>query len=510
MDPLYQLIHGMNANEKGYFKKYASLNNDRAYIKLFDAIATMKVYDEKLLLKKLPPVYAKNLSRTKNYLSNNIVRALTNYHEEALPKIAITTLLNETEVLFNRVMFKQAAKRIEKAKTLATDGELFTALFDALTYQGKLCDMGVYSAGDLTSEGIRNEAQQVLNQLNNYLDLVTLNSQQRKISTPSMLFRGSNSETQLKQLQNNSLLVNESAAISIRAKLLFNYTNYFNRMLLQDYQAAVLFAERYLQIIETNKKVYASTPTFLLEAYHMLLQCLQLLEQPERMDFYLKQLQAVPVKNNWMAIMKFQYYSAYALHFYHSQLRKKEFLEAAKQTLQNLKLYDSVTKPDLKLGMYVTLGEGYLKFGNYADAIDVIEKYRQHPPKDVRHDYQNFLMFVYLIAQYESGNTQLVINLVGNVNRFMKRTGEVGEAERLMLKIIDSVVTIPDKRTRNNTITALLIDIKQAAATLGGGRWYDYIMLIEPFVEARNKNIKYHNCILKETATPAPKQAQPA
>src|SRR5579872_6972529 len=103
MDTLHELIQGLTPSEKGYFKKYAASQSEKNYIKLFDAITAMETYDEEKLVRKLKnSVQARHRSRIKNYLFQNIVRALLFYHEESTPKVAVSNLLNEAEMLFSR------------------------------------------------------------------------------------------------------------------------------------------------------------------------------------------------------------------------------------------------------------------------------------------------------------------------------------------------------------------------------------------------------------------------
>src|SRR3978361_1090455 len=76
---LYDLITSLSPNEKGYFKKQCqkSGTTSRKYIKLFDAIAAQKEYDEKALKKKLnDAVLIRNLSSEKNYLYHLILEAV--------------------------------------------------------------------------------------------------------------------------------------------------------------------------------------------------------------------------------------------------------------------------------------------------------------------------------------------------------------------------------------------------------------------------------------------------
>ncbi len=82
-DFLWRLIHSLSAKEKLYFKRNFSgnpLTGRHLYIKLFDAIAAQKKYDETAILKKFhPDLNKKNIAFQKNYLQRQVGEALVQY-----------------------------------------------------------------------------------------------------------------------------------------------------------------------------------------------------------------------------------------------------------------------------------------------------------------------------------------------------------------------------------------------------------------------------------------------
>ena len=129
-----------------------------------------------------------------------------------------------------------------------------------------------------------------------------------------------------------------------------------------------------------------------------------------------------------------------------------------------------------------------------------IEKYRQNPPKQIRYDYQNYLLIFYLIAQYEIGNLLLVRNLISNVERFMKRAGEFSEIERLILKVFDSVTNKPAGKNRSAELSTLATRINEVAEENGGRRWFNYVSIITPFIESKIKGTRYKQHQVAEPA----------
>jgi hypothetical protein len=483
----------MSPSEKGYYKKYTSSQGRHDYLMLFDAIASMDEYDEGKLRKKLRNKdFARHLARTKNYLYHSVIKVLLLYHEESSPRIVIRNLLNEVDMLHNRGLLNQTEKIIEKAKTLAVEGEWFLLWMEAVNYQRRLKSI-IALPQEVSSEALLDEFNSVSGQFNNYNRYHDIMEQLLAIVRSSILVREQDKKEKIQELMQLDLLSDESKANSVKSRIQFNYINYFARTLMEGSHSSYPYALRLYQILTENKKLSSSNPQFLLDAYNNILITTQSQSQSVIHEKYLTELRTTEVKNSWLNVVKFQYYSGFALRFYATNQKKNDFLETAKQTLHNLKLYKHAVKEELRLAMYVMLADGYVAFGEYGQCIDVVEIYRQNPPKNIRYDYQNYLMFFYLISQYETGNFQLVKNLISNVSRFMKRVGEFSEIEGFMLKVFGVLLAEPDKSRRASEITALKNSIIQKADEYSGARWHNYLDFMVPFIESKVQGIKYHS-----------------
>jgi hypothetical protein len=124
---LWLLIKNMDRNEKLYFKRKGTdaigLKNP-LYIKLFDAIASQKEYNEKTILTKLAPsISKKNIAFLKHYLHNQLNNCLIEYNnrnnieQEIYRNIQLIRinrgkgLLNEALILWKKTMMK--ARQVE-------------------------------------------------------------------------------------------------------------------------------------------------------------------------------------------------------------------------------------------------------------------------------------------------------------------------------------------------------------------------------------------------------------
>jgi hypothetical protein len=122
-DSLFQLIHSLSRSEKGYVKKYCSrhvLGDGNDYVRLFDAIEAQERPDETALKEALKgSTMLKRLPSVKNYLYQQILEAMRNYHAAKSPEREITENLLDADFLWEKALYDQAMKRVRRAKELA-------------------------------------------------------------------------------------------------------------------------------------------------------------------------------------------------------------------------------------------------------------------------------------------------------------------------------------------------------------------------------------------------------
>lgn len=77
-DLLWKLVRSMSAAEKLYFRRnFARPGSNSLYLRIFDALARQKTYDEEALLRKFnPSLHRRNIASQKNYLYRQLCEAL--------------------------------------------------------------------------------------------------------------------------------------------------------------------------------------------------------------------------------------------------------------------------------------------------------------------------------------------------------------------------------------------------------------------------------------------------
>src|SRR5688500_530883 len=121
-DALFQLIKSLEKSEKRNFKLYVKRNSsgvDLKIIQLFDALDKMGDYDEPMILKKNPQIRKPQLSNLKANLYKQLLASLRIIRDEDNIDIMLHEQMDHSRILFNKGLYLQSLKAIEKIKDLA-------------------------------------------------------------------------------------------------------------------------------------------------------------------------------------------------------------------------------------------------------------------------------------------------------------------------------------------------------------------------------------------------------
>lgn len=136
---LHSLIKSMTKAEKRHFKLSATLNSRNGssnYLQLFDAIDKQSAYDETKLRKKFAnQAFGKRFPTTKYLLTELILKELRLFNNGKTPQKELENKLEEIEILYQRGLYRQGKKLLDKAKLKATKLEMLPFLKKILSWE---------------------------------------------------------------------------------------------------------------------------------------------------------------------------------------------------------------------------------------------------------------------------------------------------------------------------------------------------------------------------------------
>src|ERR1700742_4620041 len=137
-DTLFQLIKSLEKSEKRNFKLYITRNSaseDLKSIQLFDALDKMEEYDEAQLLSKSKSLKKAQLSNAKAHLYREILSSLRLIRNEQNIDIQLHEQLDYARILYNKGLYLQSLKTLDRIKELARAHNQVTYLLQVLFFE---------------------------------------------------------------------------------------------------------------------------------------------------------------------------------------------------------------------------------------------------------------------------------------------------------------------------------------------------------------------------------------
>jgi len=134
---LFILIRSLTKSEKRQFKLFSGRldgNSNANFMALFNLLDKMKVYDEAAIIKKTP-IKKMQLSNTKANLYRQILVSLRLTPQQQTTQIIIREQLDFATILYNKGLYQQSLKVLEKAKKMALESQENNIAFEIVEFE---------------------------------------------------------------------------------------------------------------------------------------------------------------------------------------------------------------------------------------------------------------------------------------------------------------------------------------------------------------------------------------
>ena len=142
-EEIVNLIKSLSSSDKRYFKLFISKDSkgeSSNYSRLFDLIDKAGTADKKIIFK----LYGNDTFMQKQYtvykhlLYKQILKSLSSYKTERTVDDKILELLKQVKILFDRNLYKQASKILNKAESLCLRYEKYSYHIEIIRWKKKI------------------------------------------------------------------------------------------------------------------------------------------------------------------------------------------------------------------------------------------------------------------------------------------------------------------------------------------------------------------------------------
>lgn len=442
---LFELIKSLNKSEKRYFKVFSSrhtIGEENGYIKLFDYIDKMEIYDEEILFRdfKGQPLLNK-FSITKARLYNNILKSLDTFYSGTSIDAQIFRQIHSADILFNKGLYNQAEKILISAEKQAEKYERFFMLMEIKNRQKQLLENNLYTETDpLQLEKKYQDEKNLMSEIQNCNALWHLKSLLFHEINQKGKIRDEQSILQVKAIADRLDEIDLKNA-SVNSRFLFHHAKGAYYFAVNDLECSFHHLKENFQLAESNEIIKEDKPNLYFSLLTNLIYVSTKLGYFAEANKYLNLLKFLRDEEDASRTtdLEIKYFSsAYSLELFLLDEQKdyNKVIQLVPKIETGYQLYGSQINSLRKAYIDFKIAVAYLYTGNYSASLNWINKILNESRIDQKQDIFCFAQLISLILHFELKNMDYLPYALHAVKRYFKSRNQIYKFEALFLKLI--------------------------------------------------------------------------
>lgn len=443
-DSLYLLIRSLEKSEKRNFKLYVKRNSnntdDLKITRLFDALDKMGSYDEDQLMKKNKWIKKQQLSNMKAHLYRQILSSLRLISDETNIDIQLHEQMAYARILYNKGLYMQSLRVLDKLKALARDYNQITYLQQVLFFEKKIEALYITRSMQNRADELAEEA----NEVNNRLSIVTRLSN-LALQLYSWYIRHGHARNEEEGKAVQELFEKE---LPEEAE---NYDGFYEKMYLdqcycwyafirQDFLQYYRYTQKWVDLFEQQPVMKEVESAHYIKGLHNLLSAQFDLLNYKKFNEVLRQFEhfaesSIASFHESNKLQVFVYLNTARLNKFFMEGKFTDGLNFVPELEEKLREFEPYLDRHRVLVFYYKIASLYFGAGEFDKAIDYLNKIINWKV-DLRTDLQCYSRLLHLIAHYELGNFQLLEYLAKSVYRFMAKMENLNMVEEEIFRFL--------------------------------------------------------------------------
>ena len=442
-DALFVLIKSLSKSEKRQFKLYVGrlgVNTDAKFLALFNLLDKIKKYDEKTILQS-GIVKKAQLSNLKAHLYKQILVSLRLNPVNQTVRVQLREQLDFATILYQKGLYKQSLKILDKAKYTATENEEKNIAYEIVELE-KIIETQYITrsipdrADELAVQAKELSAQNVMTSKLSNLSL-QLYGQMLKVG----YVRNDDDYVRVKAYFDAHLPKYRIETLGFREKLWLYKAYLWYSFLIQDFLSSYRYASKWVDLFHEHKEQIYLNPVFFIKGNHYLLESLFFVKYASQFKQVLHSLESVVAeksfpKNDNVASLVFLYINANKLnlHFLEGTFKKGLYLVKIVEYGIN-KHKDRIDAHHIML-LYYKIACLYFGMGDNKTCIQYLKKIINNKNLKMREDLMCFARVLSLVAHYEAGMDYHLEIQLKSTYKFLLKMNDLHAVQKEMIKFL--------------------------------------------------------------------------
>lgn len=448
-DPLFILVKSLSKSEKRQFKLYVGrlgVNSDAKFLALFNLLDKSKVYDEKQILDH-KIVTKSQLSNLKAHLYKQILISLRLNPVNQNIRVQLREQLDFATILYQKGLYKQSLKILDKAKSLAIEQQEKNIAFEIVELEKVIETQYI-------TRSIPDRADELASQA---MDLSSQNLLASKLSNLSLQLygmmlkvgyvRSDKDLDQVKKYFENNLPDVELHQLGFKEKLWLFKAHLWYSFLIQDFLSCYKYASKWVQLFIDQKEMVQMHPVFYIKGNNYLLESLFYVKYGTQFKETLEHMEAVMnsdffPKNDNISSLSFLYLNSNKLNLHFLEGTFKQGLYLVNAINYGIdKHQDRLDQHHIML-LYYKIACLYFGVGDHKNCIVYLKKIIFNKQLKMREDLMCFARVLSLVAHYESGMDYHLEVQLKSTYKFLLKMNDLHAVQKEMIVFLRSLAQI--------------------------------------------------------------------
>ena len=409
-DALFALIKSLSKSEKRQFNLYVGRlggNTDAKFFSLFKFLEKQKIYDERQIIES-GIVTKLQLSNLKAHLYRQLLISLRLNPSHQNIRVQIREQLDFATVLYQKGLYKQSLKLLDKAKTMAIENEEKNIAYEIVELEKVIETQYITRSISTRADELSEQAKEL--SLHNVITskLSNLSLQLYSILLKTGPARNDEEFEKVNAYFDARMPEFDISKLGFREKLWLYKAYVWKSFLTQDFLMCYKYAHKWMQLFRENPKMISLHPVFYLKGKNYLLESLFFLKHhkkfKEELLFFETEIKEhkIPLNSN-TELLIFLYHSANLLHLHFLEGTFNAGAYLVKEIEYKIDIFKSRLDDHHIVVLYYKIACLYFGMGENRKCIAYLEKIIDSKNLRAGEDLQCFARVLNLIAHYECG-----------------------------------------------------------------------------------------------------------
>ncbi len=442
-DALFILIKSLSKSEKRQFKLYVGrlgVNTEAKFLALFNLLDKLKTYDESAILAS-GIVKKTQLSNLKAHLYKQILVSLRLNPVNQNIRVQIREQLDFATILYQKGLYKQSLKILDKAKSIAIENEEKNIAYEIVELEKIIETQYITRSIPDRADELAVEARRL-----SELNVITSKLSNLSLQLYSMMLKVGyvrNDEDFQKVMRYFDMHLPEYNIdeFGFREKLWLYKAHLWYSLLIQDFLSSYKYASKWVDLFYEQENMIGLNPVFFLKGNHYLLESLFFLKYSSLFNSTLEKLEAIVStpefpKNDNISSLAFLYiYSnKLNLHFLEGTFDKGLYLV---QIIEYgiAKHKERIDQHHVMI-FYYKIACLYFGVGDNKSCIAYLKKIIENKSLRMREDLMCFARVLSLVAHYEAGLDYHLEVQLKSTYKFLLKMNDLHQVQKEMIKFL--------------------------------------------------------------------------